>query len=92
MSKLKNVAVDIVNRDAMKVRWRLDCSDRVGIVTGYKVSYCPIASDLDTADCINGEQFSEVTGPAQEQVWINGLKPWTYYKVIKKRNFLLWES
>ena len=33
--KLKTVTVDVVKKESMLLRWRLDCSDRVGIVTGY---------------------------------------------------------
>ena len=65
----------------MKVRWRLDCSDRVGIVTGYKISYCPIASPDDTAECVGKDELSIKTGPDKDKVWIEDLKPWTHYKV-----------
>ena len=64
----------------MKVRWRLDCSDRVGIVTGYNISYCAIADDSAEGDCV-GREMHQTTGPDKEQLWITGLKPWTYYKV-----------
>ena len=35
VGKLKTVTVDVVKKESMLLRWRLDCSDRVGIVTGY---------------------------------------------------------
>ena len=80
VGKLKTVAIDNVNKDEMKVRWRLDCSDRVGIVTGYNISYCAIADDSAEGDCV-GREMHQTTGPDKEQLWITGLKPWTYYKV-----------
>ena len=40
VGKLKTVTVDVVTKHSMVIRWRLDCTDRVGIVTGYKVKTC----------------------------------------------------
>ncbi len=82
VGKLKTVAVDVVDKDAIKVRWRLDCSDRVGIVTGYKISYCPISDHNPTSasPCVE-EQSEVVTAPDVEKKWLEDLKPWTYYKV-----------
>ncbi len=71
----------MASKDALKVRWRQECSDRIGIVTGYKVSYCVVASKDDTADCVGGKEAHIFTKPEREQVWIQGLQPWTYYKV-----------
>ena len=81
VGKLKTVRVDVVNRDRMKVRWRLDCTDRVGIVTGYRIAYCAIDSDKDTSDCREGSLQTEDVGAAESHHWITGLKPWTHYKV-----------
>jgi cytokine receptor domeless len=83
VGKLKTVAVDVVVRDSMKVSWRLDCSDRVGIVVGYRISFCEIESPLDTADCVGKEKHLD-TPPDKESVWVEHLKPWTYYKVSQE--------
>ena len=80
VGKLKTVRVDVVQKDRMKVRWRLDCTDRVGIVTGYRIEYCAIDSEEDTADCAGPQRRLDV-GPAEEQVWLRKLRPWTLYKV-----------
>ena len=80
VGKLKTVRVDVVQKDRMKVRWRLDCTDRVGIVTGYRIEYCAVDSEEDTADCVGPKGALDV-GPAAEQVWLHKLSPWTYYKV-----------
>ena len=80
MGKLKTVAVDVVEKDRMKVRWRLDCSDRVGIVTGYRISFCAIESLDDTAECADEEQ-SVIARPEEEAKVVEGLRPWTLYKV-----------
>ena len=55
-------------------------NSRVGIVTGYNVSYCAIATDNAEGDCV-GPEMHQTTGPDKEHLWITGLKPWTYYKV-----------
>ncbi len=74
------MAIDVIDKDALKVRWRLDCSDRVGIVTGYKISYCPVGADNEAADCVGPEEHV-IAKPDDEKLWVTGLKPWTYYKV-----------
>lgn len=70
----------MVDSDSLYVRWRLDCSDRVGIVTGYKISYCPTVSDVDTSDCLE-EEKSILTEADASTIWVPNLTPWTYYKV-----------
>ena len=76
VGKLKTVTVDVVKKNSMVLRWRLDCSDRVGIVTGYKVVYCPID---EHDECINGLQLEDQT--SEEHATITNLEPWTTYKV-----------
>lgn len=80
VGKLKTVSVDVAEQSEMKIRWRLDCSDRVGIVTGFRVYYCPVAEPSDSAECA-GPHKQVDTKPDKETVWIKDLKPWTYYKV-----------
>ena len=83
VGKLKTVTVDVVKKDSMKLRWRLDCSDRVGIVTGYRVIFCPIARDDQSAECISEKAFSIDT--IEEHATITDLEPWTLYKVRFKK-------
>lgn len=81
VGKLRTVSVeDPVVSKSLKVFWRLDCSERVGIVIGYKIHYCEVASLDDTADCINGEEHI-LTSSSSISAEIKGLKPWTFYKV-----------
>ena len=79
---MKTVSVDIVDESEMKVRWRLDCSDRVGIVTGYRVYYCPIDEPSDSAECLQPERSVDAK-PDKDVAWIRNLKPWTHYKVMQ---------
>lgn len=86
VGKLKTVSVDVVEKTSMVVRWRLDCTDRVGIVSGYKVMYCPIQSYEDTADCIQPILVQETS---EDEAVITNLDPWTIYKVrIDFRSYL----
>ena len=80
VGKLKTVTVDVVKKDSMLVRWRLDCTDRIGIVSGYKVVYCPIHSHDDTSECIDGKYLVEET--SEDHAIISNLQPWTIYKVV----------
>lgn len=82
VGKLKTVSIDVVKKTSMVVRWRLDCTDRVGIVSGYKVTYCPIDSFEDTADCSSQILVQETT---EEKVEITNLEPYTIYKVRFKK-------
>ena len=81
VGKLKTVTIDVVDKRKIKVSWRLDCSDRVGIVTGYKISYCPVKSQDPSEDCQENQILTHETPPDTEHAWIKDLEPWTYYKV-----------
>jgi hypothetical protein len=82
VGKLKTVSIDVVDKRRIRVSWRLDCSDRVGIVTGYKISYCPIES-LDRAEnCLENQILTHEAPADAEHAWIKDLEPWTTYKVL----------
>jgi hypothetical protein len=55
---------------------------RVGIVQGYNISYCPIDSFDNTADCLSGGKvLNTIAKPDAEMANITDLQPWTVYKV-----------
>lgn len=33
----------------MELRWKLDCSDRIGAVLGFRIYYCPVVSINNSA-------------------------------------------
>jgi len=33
----------------MELRWKLDCSDRIGAVLGFRIFYCPVVSINNSA-------------------------------------------
>ena len=50
-------------------------------MTGYKVVYCPLASNDDTEGCVDGKHLVEETSGSETTATINNLDPWTTYKV-----------
>ena len=98
IGKLKTVTVDVVKHTSMTIRWRLDCSDRVGIVQGYKVAYCPVDSnsdsdeDLDSDNNCIGKMVEEVTPQDAEHAVITNLDPWTQYKVEQSNYRLIFPT
>ena len=68
-----------------QTRWRLDCQDRIGIVTGYEVVYCPIndESDVDKS-CPSGNYTRKVELPDAEKTNLTEMVPWTPYKVTSE--------
>ena len=64
-------------------RWRLDCQDRIGIVTGYEIVYCSIRDETDVDDkiCAGRNLTQEIARPDAEKSNLTNLTPWTPYKV-----------
>ena len=82
VGKLKTVSVDVVEKRSIRVSWRLDCSDRVGIVTGYRISYCRVESMARPEICLEDDVSTHEAPPDAEHAWINDLEPYTVYKVM----------
>ena len=86
LGRLKPVAIEKVESRQMLISWHLDCSDRVGVVTGYQISYCAIPNDDTTSRCIanlegSTKMLNLETTADSNQAWIENLEPWTFYKV-----------
>jgi len=47
LGKMKNVWVNKIGSQFIEVGWKLECSDRIGLVVGYNISYCPIVSSVN---------------------------------------------
>ena len=71
--------MDVVRKNSMVLHWRLDCIDRVGILMGYRIVYCPIRYGDASEDCIGGKEYKHDT--TEEHATIQDLEPWTFYKV-----------
>jgi hypothetical protein len=80
VSKMKIVNVNrAIDSNSLKVNWHLDCSDKVGIVTGYKIYYCPVNS-VDS-DCLNGKDQHIKVGALMHNVELHNLTPYTLYRI-----------
>ena len=63
-------------------RWNLECLARAGLITGYRISYCQVASDDPSAPCLSDDQLVIINAvPEAKEVWLEDLQPWTHYKV-----------
>ena len=63
-------------------RWRLDCQDRIGIVTGYEIVYCSIRDEMDVDKICAGRNLTqEIPRADAEKANLTNLIPWTPYKV-----------
>lgn len=49
VGKIKNVWVNMIGSTSMELRWKLDCSDRIGAVLGFRIFYCPVVSINNSA-------------------------------------------
>jgi len=83
VGKLKEVSVDGVGETTALVRWRLDCQDRIGIVTGYEIVYCSIRDEMDVDKICAGRNLTqEIARPDAEKANLTNLTPWTPYKIM----------
>lgn len=77
ISKMKSVWINRIGSDYIEVGWKLDCSDRIGIVDGFIIYYCPIKSPHNT-NCKIPEQ-NVTTDAHQMQYVVDNLIPYTTY-------------
>uniref|UniRef100_A0A2S2NC68 Cytokine receptor n=1 Tax=Schizaphis graminum TaxID=13262 RepID=A0A2S2NC68_SCHGA len=84
VGKIKNVWVNMIGSTSMELRWKLDCSDRIGAVLGFRIFYCPVVS-INNSACkepmlnktVSGEMAQDSRGIAS----ITDLKSYTTYMV-----------
>ena len=70
------------NQPLIPRRWRLDCQDRIGIVTGYEIVYCSIRDEMDVDKICAGRNLTqEIPRPDAEKSNLTNLTPYTPYKV-----------
>ena len=72
----------IVTNLVIPCRWRHDCQDRIGMVTGYEIVYCSIRDEMDAHKICGGRNLTrEIPRPDAEKAKLTNLTPWTLYKV-----------
>jgi len=66
--------VNIIGSTSMELRWKLDCSDRIGSVLGFRIFYCPVVS-INNSACKGKNLFL--------------IMHWKWYKVFAQVNGIL---
>ncbi|VVC42350.1 Fibronectin type III,Immunoglobulin-like fold [Cinara cedri] len=77
VGKIKNFWINMIGSTMMELRWKLDCSDRIGAVLGFRIFYCSVVS-INNSDCKETTLNKVVSG---EIATIENLKPYTTYKL-----------
>lgn len=79
--KLKNVWIRTISATYIDVNWKLDCSDGIGIVTGYRIYYCAIKNP-ENPYCIEPERNITIKGDFNTMNGnVTNLKPYTTYRL-----------
>ncbi|KZC12905.1 Cytokine receptor [Dufourea novaeangliae] len=79
VGKMKSVWINRIGSDFIEVGWKLDCSDRIGIVEGFNIYYCPIVSPYNL-NCKGPKLNTTIRAdPHTIHGVVNNLKPYTTY-------------
>ncbi|KYN30898.1 Cytokine receptor [Trachymyrmex septentrionalis] len=79
LGKMKSVWINRIGSHFIEVGWKLDCSDRIGIIEGFNIYYCPIVSPMNV-NC-NGPMFNSTIKADAHTIHgiVDNLKPYTTY-------------
>lgn len=79
LGKMKSVWINRIGSNFIEVGWKLDCSDRIGIIEGFNIYYCPIMSPLNV-NC-NGPMLNSTIKANAHTIHgiVDNLKPYTTY-------------
>lgn len=81
VGKMKSVWINRIGSDFIEVGWKLDCSDRIGIVDGFTIYFCPIISPYNL-NCNSPERNTTIKAESHTIHGVVGnLKPYTIYKL-----------
>ncbi|CAK9799872.1 Cytokine receptor [Anthophora plagiata] len=79
VGKMKSVWINCIGSDYIEVGWKLDCSDRIGIIEGFNIYYCPIVSPYEL-NCKGPKLNTTIKAdPHTIHGVVNNLKPYTTY-------------
>ncbi|XP_018407282.1 PREDICTED: uncharacterized protein LOC108783250 [Cyphomyrmex costatus] len=79
LGKMKSVWINRIGSHFIEVGWKPDCSDRIGIIEGFNIYYCPIVSPMNV-NC-NGPMFNSTIKADAHTIHgiVDNLKPYTTY-------------
>nr|XP_003707987.1 PREDICTED: uncharacterized protein LOC100878272 [Megachile rotundata]XP_012151607.1 PREDICTED: uncharacterized protein LOC100878272 [Megachile rotundata] len=81
VGKMKSVWINRIGSDFIEVGWKLDCSDRIGIVEGFNIYYCPIVSPYNL-NCKGPKLNTTIKAdPRTIHGIVHNLKPYTTYRL-----------
>ena len=81
VGKMKTVWINRIGSTDIEVGWKLDCSDRIGIVEGYKIYYCPIISPYNL-NCKGPKLNTTIEGDLNTiRGEVTELKPYKTYMI-----------
>ncbi|XP_060537286.1 cytokine receptor [Cylas formicarius] len=86
IGKMRHVYIKSSQPTSITVAWNLECANKMGAVTGYVIQYCQHGSDPTSSECKNNEMMHKnISGSSKtEEATIDGLKPYTSYKIQVK--------
>ncbi|XP_046745432.1 cytokine receptor-like isoform X2 [Diprion similis] len=79
IGKMKSVWINRPESYQIEIGWKLECSDRIGIVEGFRIYYCPIVAPQNL-NC-KGEKLNRTVkaDPQTMRGIVTDLKPYTTY-------------
>lgn len=82
VGKMKSAWINRIGSNYIEVGWKLECSDRIGLVEGFNVYYCPIINPYDQ-NCQNNSMQNVTIKADPDTIHgiVTGLKPYTTYKI-----------
>lgn len=81
LGKMRSVWINRIGSTFIEVGWKLECSDRIGEVEGFRIYYCPIVSPYNTT-CKVPEKNTTIPGDIMMiHGNVTGLTPYTTYMV-----------
>lgn len=81
LSKMSNVWVNSVNSTYIDIGWSLGCTDSVGVVQAYNVTYCPNPSGKDNPCEASHQQYTIINDTSTSIGRIKNLTPYTTYYI-----------
>lgn len=81
VGKMKIVWINHIESTRIEVGWKLDCSDRIGIIEGFRIYYCPIISPFKRT-CRSPKLNTTITADESSvRGSVNNLTPYTTYMI-----------
>ncbi|CAG0898712.1 unnamed protein product [Darwinula stevensoni] len=79
VSRLREVWMKESRNDSLSLGWHLECSNRVGVIQGFLISYCVVSTEKPE-QCLGPQGNVTVTGETETGV-VHDLNPSSTYKL-----------